>query len=38
MLNMINDGVTSFVEVGGNGKTLSGFVKKVNRSIPTEAL
>lgn len=38
MLNMINDGVTSFVEVGGNGKTLSGFVKKVDRSIPTEAL
>lgn len=38
MLNMIDDGVNSFVEVGGNGKTLSGFVKKVDRSLPTEAL
>ena len=38
MLNMIHDGVKEFVEVGGNGKTLSGFVKKVDRQIPTSAL
>ncbi len=38
MLNMIEDGVTSFVEVGGNGKTLSGFVRKVDRKFPTSAL
>lgn len=38
MLNMISDGVDQFIEVGGNGKTLSGFVKKVNRQLPTEAL
>lgn len=38
MLNMIEDGVESFVEVGGNGKTLSGFVRKVDRALPTSAL
>ncbi|MDA9774299.1 ACP S-malonyltransferase [Saprospiraceae bacterium] len=38
MLNMIEDGVESFVEVGGNGKTLSGFVRKVDRKFPTSAL
>lgn len=38
MLNMIEAGVKGFVEVGGNGKTLSGFVKKVDRSIPTRPL
>lgn len=38
MINMMADGVIEFVEVGGNGKTLSGFVKKVDRAIPTSAL
>lgn len=38
MLNMIAAGVTEFVEVGGNGKTLQGFVKKVDRRFPTRAL
>lgn len=38
MHNMIADGVTEFVEVGGNGKTLQGFVKKVDRRFPTSAL
>lgn len=38
MLNMIENGVTAFVEVGGNGKTLQGFVKKVDRRFPTRAL
>ena len=38
MENMIADGVTEFVEVGGNGKTLSSFVKKIDRSFPTSAL
>jgi len=38
MKQMISDGVTEFIEVGGNGKTLQGFVKKVDRKFPTAAL
>ncbi len=38
MHHMISDGVTEFVEVGGNGKTLRGFVRKVDRQFPTSAL
>lgn len=38
MHNMIADGVTVFIEVGGTGKTLQGFVKKIDRRFPTEAL
>ncbi|MCB0625380.1 MAG: ACP S-malonyltransferase [Saprospiraceae bacterium] len=38
MLNMIHDGVQEFIEVGGTGKTLRGFVMKVDRSIPTDSL
>jgi [acyl-carrier-protein] S-malonyltransferase len=38
MQNMIRDGVSEFVEVGGNGKTLQGFVKKLDRQFPTRAL
>ncbi|MFK7934674.1 MAG: ACP S-malonyltransferase [Saprospiraceae bacterium] len=38
MHNMIADGVTEFIEVGGSGKTLRGFVKKVDRRFPTSAL
>lgn len=38
MLNMIENGVTEFIEVGGNGKVLQGFVKKVDRRFPTSAL
>lgn len=38
MQQMIADGVTEFIEVGGNGKTLQGFVKKVDRKFPTAAL
>ncbi len=38
MQHMIADGVSEFVEVGGNGKTLQGFVKKVDRGFPTSAL
>lgn len=36
MENMINDGVVEFVECGG--KVLSGFVKRVDRKIPTTSL
>ncbi|MFT4664740.1 MAG: [acyl-carrier-protein] S-malonyltransferase [Polaribacter sp.] len=36
--NMISDGIGGFVEVGGNGKVLTGLVKKVDRSLPTQAL
>ncbi len=38
MQNMIADGVTSFVEVGGNGKVITGLIKKVDRKIPCEAI
>ncbi len=38
MHNMIRDGVTEFVEVGGTGATLQGLVKKVDRKFPTSAL
>lgn len=38
MRQMISDGVTEFLEVGGNGKTLQGFVKKIDRRFPTAAL
>ncbi|HRI01964.1 MAG TPA: ACP S-malonyltransferase [Saprospiraceae bacterium] len=30
--NMIADGIESFVEVGGNGTVLSGFMKRIDRS------
>lgn len=38
MRNMIEGGVEEFVEVGGNGKVLQGFVKKIDRRFPTRAL
>ncbi len=38
MHNMLANGVESFVEVGGNGKVLTGLIKKVDRKIPCEAL
>jgi len=38
MQNMISDGVSSFIEVGGNGKVLQGLVKKVNRQMETSAI
>jgi [acyl-carrier-protein] S-malonyltransferase len=38
MENMIANGVSTFIEVGGNGKTLQGFVRKVDRAFPTSAL
>ena len=38
MNNMLADGATQFIEVGGKGKVLQGMVKKIDRSIPTEAL
>lgn len=38
MENMIADGMTSIVEVGGNGKVISGLFKKMDRKFPTSAL
>jgi len=38
MKNMISEGAQKFIEVGGNGKTLVTFVKRIDRSIPTEAI
>ncbi len=38
MKNMIAAGVCHFTEVGGTGKVLRGFVARIDRQIPTEAL
>ncbi len=36
--NMLKDGCTKFVEVGGSGKVLTGLIKKVDRAVETESL
>lgn len=36
--NMLKDGITEFIEVGGTGKVLQGMVKKVNREAVTASL
>lgn len=36
--NMEANGITQFIEVGGNGKVLGGLIKKVNRTLETAAL
>lgn len=38
MKNMIADGVTEFIEVGGTGKVLRGFVARLDRRFPTSAI
>jgi [acyl-carrier-protein] S-malonyltransferase len=38
MKNMIADGVSTFIEVGGQWKDITGLVKKVDRRFPTSAL
>jgi [acyl-carrier-protein] S-malonyltransferase len=38
MKNMIDGGVTEFIEVGGTGKVLRGFVARVDRRFPTATL
>ena len=38
MQNMISDGVDSFIEVGGTGKVIRGFIRRVDRSLPCESL
>ena len=36
--NMAKDGVTKCIEVGGNGKVLRGLIRRIDRSIESEAL
>ncbi len=38
LLRMMEDGVQEFVEVGGNGKVLRGFVLRIDRRFPTSVL
>jgi [acyl-carrier-protein] S-malonyltransferase len=38
MQQMIADGFTEFVEVGGNGKVLSGLLKRIDRKVPVTAI
>jgi malonyl CoA-acyl carrier protein transacylase len=35
---MVADGITSFTEVGGSGKVLSGLIKKVYKEAETVTL
>lgn len=36
--NMLADGITQFIEVGGSGGVLRGLIRKINRDAATEAL
>lgn len=38
MNHMIQDGTLSFIEVGGNGTVLSGFLKRIDRTFPIISL
>jgi len=38
MHQMIADGASQFYEVGGNGKVIRGFIRRVDRSLPAEAI
>ena len=38
MLNMIEDGVAEFVEVGGTGKVIRGMILRVNRRMPISTI
>ena len=38
MQNMVSDGVSEIIEVGGNGKVLSGLFKKLDRKFLTSSL
>lgn len=38
MQNMISDGANTFYEVGGKGRILAGFIRRIDRSIPVESL
>jgi [acyl-carrier-protein] S-malonyltransferase len=38
LLNMLDDGIEEFVEVGGKGRVLAGFVRRIDRKIPSQAL
>ena len=38
MKNMIADGATEYIEVGGNGKVLRGFIMRIDRRFPNSAL
>jgi len=35
--NMITDGITEFIEVGGRGNILNGMIRRIDRSVNTEA-
>ena len=38
MLNMQANGMTEYIEVGGTGKVLQGFIKRVDRRFPSSTL
>lgn len=38
MLHMQRDGMTAYIEVGGTGKVLQGFIRRVDRRFPSSSL
>ena len=36
--NMVKDGFNNYIEVGGNGKVLRGLIRRIDRSVGSEAL
>ena len=38
MKNMFRDGFNRFIEIGGNGTVLSGFLKRIDKNIPINAI
>ncbi|MBP8724464.1 MAG: ACP S-malonyltransferase [Saprospiraceae bacterium] len=38
MKNMFRDGFNRFIEIGGNGTVLSGFLKRIGKNIPINAI
>lgn len=36
--NMVKDGFDNYIEVGGNGKVLRGLIRRIDRSVNSEAL
>ncbi len=38
MQNMIGDGIEQMVEVGGTGKVIRGFIRRIDRKFPTDVL
>ena len=38
MRNLMTDGMTEYIEVGGTGKVLQGFIKRLDRRFPSSSV